>query len=88
MGDLLKMARDLLEEKAPELAPKLTRNLGSGIGLLFRAKHFLLTARPAPFAPWSVQRLLLTPQANPGSLYRCSRSTSKSSLCATAGGNS
>ena len=31
--------------------------------------------RPAPFASRSVRRALLTPQANPGSLYRCGRST-------------
>ena len=33
-------------------------------------------ARPAPqIAPWSLQRALLTPRVNPGSRYRCARST-------------
>ena len=32
-------------------------------------------ARPAPFASRSVQRPLLTPQGNPGSLYHCGRGT-------------
>ena len=32
-------------------------------------------ARPAPFASRSVRRALLTPQVNPGSLYRCGRSS-------------
>ena len=30
-------------------------------------------ARPAPFASRSLRRALLTPQANPGSFYRCSK---------------
>ena len=33
-----------------------------------------MPARPALFAPRSLRRALLTPQANPGSLYRCGRS--------------
>ena len=35
----------------------------------------MLTARPALFASRSVRRALLTPQVNPRSRYRCSRST-------------
>ena len=35
----------------------------------------LRVARRAPFAPWSVRRALLTPQVNPGSRYRCGKST-------------
>ena len=31
-------------------------------------------ARPAAFASRSLRRALFTPQANPGSLYRCGRS--------------
>ena len=45
---------------------------------LFRfsaACWYFAEARPAPFASRSVRRALLTPQANPGSLYRCGRST-------------
>ena len=37
-------------------------------------------ARPAPFASRSARRALLTPQVNPGSLYRCSEGALKSSL--------
>ena len=33
------------------------------------------SARPAPFASRPLHRALLTPQANPGSRYRCGRST-------------
>ena len=45
-----------------------------------RAKSDLATARPARtrlffFAAWSMRRALLTPQANPGSLCRCGKST-------------
>ena len=32
-------------------------------------------ARPAPFASRSARRALLMPQVNPGSLYRCGKST-------------
>ena len=39
------------------------------------------SARPALFASRSVWRALLTSQVNPGSLYRCSKSTFKRAVC-------
>ena len=38
---------------------------------VFRSNLQLIAARPAPFAPGSVWRALLTPQVNPESRYRC-----------------
>ena len=39
------------------------------------AEHTMIQARPALFASRSVRHALLTSKANPGSRYRCSRST-------------
>ena len=63
------------------LLQPLRRIMGMDLGAHYMEIAFvgritlLAMARPAPFASCSVRRALLTPQVNPGFLYRCGRST-------------
>ena len=76
------LLRPTFEKQAQFKAAKRAQNgargsgggLGGGSGGSAEISKDAL-ARPALFASRSVRRALLTPQVNPGSLYRCRRST-------------
>ena len=45
VGDIMVNAKKYLEEHAASLLPHFVKNCGSGMGIIFREKHFLITAK-------------------------------------------
>jgi nucleosome binding factor SPN SPT16 subunit len=45
IGDVMVKAKEFLASEAPELLPKFVKNCGSGMGIVFRERCFLMTSK-------------------------------------------
>ena len=45
IGDIHKEAKEYLAAEAPDLLPKFVKNCGSGMGIVFRERCFLMTSK-------------------------------------------
>eukprot|EP01048_Picozoa_sp_COSAG05_P006451 COSAG05_NODE_418_length_10011_cov_18.784100_5_plen_1012_part_00 len=45
IGDVMTQAKDFVAKQAPDLLPNLTKNCGSGMGIAFRERSFLINAK-------------------------------------------